>query len=147
MEGLSACECPVCFLLLNHTTHEPMSMPCGHTLCKVCVDQLAGRASSTATRGGQTQRPTFQCPICRVWVNGDAVSLNVTLRDLLSELGRMDDKRVLPLGTALNVVYSEVVVQETLDRGAFGEVCRSTWRGNDVAVKVVHVLPTLAHTL
>ena len=55
--------------------------------------------------------------------------------------------RVLPLGTALNVVYSEVVVQETLDRGAFGEVCRSTWRGNDVAVKVVHVLPTLAHTL
>ena len=35
MEGLSACECPVCFLLLNHTTHEPMSMPCGHTLCKV----------------------------------------------------------------------------------------------------------------
>ncbi|CAI8048431.1 Probable serine/threonine-protein kinase SIS8 [Geodia barretti] len=136
MEGLSACECPVCFLLLNHTTHEPMSMPCGHTLCKVCVDQLAGRASSTATRGGQTQRPTFQCPICRVWVNGDAVSLNVTLRDLLSELGRMDDKRVLPLGTALNVVYSEVVVQETLDRGAFGEVCRSTWRGNDVAVKL-----------
>ena len=51
--------------------------------------------------------------------------------------------RVLPLGTALNVVYSEVVVQETLDRGAFGEVCRSTWRGNDVAVKVVCTPPLL----
>lgn len=35
MEDLSACECPVCFLVLNPTTHEPMSMPCGHTLCKV----------------------------------------------------------------------------------------------------------------
>ena len=38
MEGLSACECPVCFQLLNHSTHEPMSMPCGHTLCKVTID-------------------------------------------------------------------------------------------------------------
>ena len=37
MEGLSACECPVCFLLLNHNTHQPMSMPCGHTLCKVTM--------------------------------------------------------------------------------------------------------------
>ena len=37
MEGLSACECPVCFLLLNSELHLPMSMPCGHTLCKVTM--------------------------------------------------------------------------------------------------------------
>lgn len=37
MEGLSACECPVCFLLLNSEQHLPMSMPCGHTLCKVTM--------------------------------------------------------------------------------------------------------------
>lgn len=48
--------------------------------------------------------------------------------------------RVLPLGTALNVAYSEVAVQEELDRGAFGAVCRGNWRGNNVAVKV-HNIP------
>ena len=44
--------------------------------------------------------------------------------------------RTLPLGTALNVVYGEVEVEEVLDKGAFGEVCRGRWRGNEVAVKV-----------
>ena len=44
--------------------------------------------------------------------------------------------RVLPLGTALNVVYSDILMREELDRGAFGEVCRGSWRGNDVAIKV-----------
>ena len=43
---------------------------------------------------------------------------------------------MLPLGTALNVSYSEVAVEQVLDRGAFGEVCRANWRGNEVAVKV-----------
>lgn len=44
---------------------------------------------------------------------------------------------MLPLGTALNVVYSEVAVKEVLDKGAFGEVYRGSWRGNEVAVKVI----------
>ena len=82
-----------CFHLQFNLVFLSLLLPPSLIPLQVCVDQLAGRASSTATRGGQTQRPTFQCPICRVWVNGDAVSLNVTLRDLLSELGRMDDKR------------------------------------------------------
>ena len=60
---------------------------------QVCVEQLGGRATATATRGGHTPRPTFQCPICRLWVNMDTISLNVTLRDLLSELSRLDNKR------------------------------------------------------
>jgi serine/threonine protein kinase len=69
-------------------------------------------------------------------VNLDAVSLNVTLRDLLAELGKIEEQRTLPLGTALNVVYGEVEVEEVLDKGAFGEVCRGRWRGNEVAVKL-----------
>ena len=37
------------------------------------------------------------------------------------------------------MAYSEVVVQEELDRGAFGAVCRGNWRGNNVAVKVHNI--------
>ena len=75
MEGLSACECPVCFNLLG-TGRPPMSMPCGHTLCHLCVEQLSS--------GGGKGAP-FRCPLCREWVNWEAVILNVTLRDLIGE--------------------------------------------------------------
>ena len=76
MEGLSACECPVCFNLLG-TEWPPMSMPCGHTLCHPCVEQLSS--------AGARRAPTFRCPLCREWVNREAVILNVTLRDLIGE--------------------------------------------------------------
>lgn len=76
MEGLSACECPVCFNLLGSEC-PPMSMPCGHTLCHPCVEQLSS--------AGARRAPTFRCPLCREWVNREAVILNVTLRDLIGE--------------------------------------------------------------
>ncbi len=80
MDGLSACECPVCFNFLSDSL-PPMSMPCGHTLCSVCVDELV--AKTTATKNSS---PTFRCPLCRVWVNRDSVILNHTLRDLIGAL-------------------------------------------------------------
>jgi len=78
MDGLSACECPVCFNLLG-SDRPPMSMPCGHTLCHTCVEDLAGPA-----RKEQRAR-TFRCPLCREWVNRESVMLNVTLRDLIGK--------------------------------------------------------------
>ena len=60
---------------------------------QVCVNQLGDKATSTVSKMGVVSRPTFQCPLCRQWVNVDAVTLNVTLRDLLAELGKMDEKR------------------------------------------------------
>lgn len=55
--------------------------------------------------------------------------------------------RIFQLGTALNVLYSEIMIEEVLDRGAFGEVCRGKWSGNDVAVKVNTPLSQHTHTL
>ena len=86
LEGLSACECPVCFNILSEQTNAPMSMPCGHTLCSTCIDRLVSKATSTASQLGVRRVPTFQCPLCREWVNSEAVHLNITLRDLLGEL-------------------------------------------------------------
>ena len=85
LEGLSACECPVCFHTLSEESNAPMSMPCGHTLCSVCINQLVSKATATSSQLGARRTPTFQCPLCREWVNKDAVHLNVTLRDLLGE--------------------------------------------------------------
>lgn len=85
LEGLSACECPVCFNILSEETNVPMSMPCGHTLCSTCIDRLVSKATSTAGQLGVRRVPTFQCPLCREWINREAVHLNITLRDLLGE--------------------------------------------------------------
>ena len=63
--------------------------------------------------------------------------LNVTLRDLLAELERLHTHRNPAVGTTLNVNYHEIEFLEMLDRGAFGEVHRANWKGNNVAVKVI----------
>ena len=38
--------------------------------------------------------------------------------------------------SALHVNYGEIEVGASLDRGAFGEVFKGVWRGNDIALKV-----------
>ncbi len=41
--------------------------------------------------------------------------------------------------SALHVDFSEIEMGPSLDRGAFGEVFRGYWKGNDIAVKVIYV--------
>ena len=69
---LSACECPVCFSLLVGA-RIPMSLSCGHTLCKVCIAEL----------GVGGRQASFPCPICRKSINVGSVTVNVTLRNLI----------------------------------------------------------------
>ncbi len=38
--------------------------------------------------------------------------------------------------SALHVDFDEIEMGPSLDRGAFGEVFKGRWRGNDIAVKV-----------
>ena len=70
---LSACECPVCFSLLIGD-RSPMSLPCGHTLCRLCLAQLTSK---------QGEGPTFPCPMCRKGVQPQSVFCNVTLKNLI----------------------------------------------------------------
>lgn len=77
---LSACECPVCFCLLTGQK-APMSLPCGHTLCKVCISQLTEKMKGVAAVSNG-----FPCPMCRKFIQEESVSLNVTLRDLIGGL-------------------------------------------------------------
>lgn len=122
----------MCFIQLSDQ-RVPMSMPCGHTLCKCCIDLLG----SAATPTGTDRKPSFPCPLCRQWVAVDSVTVNVTLRDLLEELRHPQPRPGGGVGTALNVPYGDIKFTEMLDRGAFGEVHRAYWQGYEVAVKVL----------
>ena len=141
---LSACECPVCFLLLSGG-RDPLSLPCGHTLCKVCVEQLRVQGSLVVD--------TFHCPLCRKLIKYESVSLNVTLKSLIGKnmspptliimhffvLEELLKERSNVRSSALNVPYQEITFRHALDRGAYGEVYCGQWRGNEVAVKVKNV--------
>ncbi len=73
---LSACECPVCFHLLTGE-RSPLSLPCGHTLCKVCVEQLTAQGAAV---------DTFPCPLCRKLIKTESISLNLTLKNLIGKI-------------------------------------------------------------
>ena len=62
--GLSAAsECPACFQELGEN-RKPYSLPCGHTLCQLCVHSLV-RISSTQ----------FSCPLCRLTIDKSSVKV------------------------------------------------------------------------
>ena len=120
LAGLSACECPVCFLTLSEGDHEPMSMPCGHTLCSACINHLVSMATSTSSQLGLPRVPTFQCPLCREWVSRDAVHLNVTLRDLLGQ----SSSHLTPPLNYLMMSFLQLSCLVSTRRAVVGSGCR-----------------------
>ncbi len=76
LKDLSACECPVCFSFLTGE-RAPMSLPCGHTVCQLCIAALKV--------GGHGGTSTLSCPMCRKVVQEKSISLNVTLKNLIGE--------------------------------------------------------------
>ena len=80
--GLSACECPICFSLLNGE-RVPMSLPCGHTVCQLCINDLLVTVRGNRKGGEGDESNVFPCPLCRKLIHRDSISLNVTLKDLI----------------------------------------------------------------
>jgi hypothetical protein len=58
------CECPVCLedYLSPPSDHMPLSLPCGHTQCRLCVEQMEAAALGANMGGGPL---VVQCPECR----------------------------------------------------------------------------------
>jgi len=48
-------ECSICCEVFNEDDHRPLVLPCGHTLCKECINTIISGLWN----------PTVECPICR----------------------------------------------------------------------------------
>ena len=63
--------CPSCRKALSNSTKAVLAIPCGHVLCKPCVDQFlrpSARAANDAHSPGQGR---LQCYVCEADLTGD----------------------------------------------------------------------------
>ncbi|XP_071214282.1 tripartite motif-containing protein 42-like [Salvelinus alpinus] len=54
--------CPACDTLLL----QPVSLPCGHCLCRPCLEGVRKKPSSTKASDAEQPQPCSQCPCCLV---------------------------------------------------------------------------------
>ncbi|XP_050717847.1 uncharacterized protein LOC126999354 [Eriocheir sinensis] len=62
----SPAECPVCMIGYDGTLHRPRTLPCGHTVCTLCIDQLKeqGRVACPECRVSHAVPEGGQFPVC-----------------------------------------------------------------------------------
>lgn len=58
--------------------NQPVSMSCGHSACKACLQDMFAKQLSSASKS---------CPLCRARIDGKNLNTNVTVRSLI---GRID---------------------------------------------------------
>uniref|UniRef100_A0A7E4ZZ33 RING-type domain-containing protein n=1 Tax=Panagrellus redivivus TaxID=6233 RepID=A0A7E4ZZ33_PANRE len=89
-EFVELAKCCICYEGYNKTSRVPISMTCGHTLCKRCV----GRLNSDIF---------FCCPVCRgvTVVGHDEWGKNLVLLQIMEKLGLLasDDDSPAPAPT------------------------------------------------
>ena len=113
----------VCPIDLNFFV-DPVTAPCGHTLCRDCYTGWMARAGA----GGQV------CPTCRAPLPHEPPAVNISLRNAQTAA---EQRRPAPVLAA--IAENDLVVDSTpegvLGEGGFGIVRRGTWLGAPVAVK------------
>ena len=78
--GPSSC-CVVCWEVLL----DPISLPCGHSLDKACLERVIATAPLLPGRGRARAKRMPCCPTCRAPVPKPTPLVNVTIRDLVEE--------------------------------------------------------------
>jgi len=74
--------CPICYELFLPPDHQPFILfPCGHTFCKICIDQYA--------------KLKKKCPFCRAVFN--SMAPNISLQNLILSANEKRDEVVLKL--------------------------------------------------
>ncbi|CAL4110112.1 unnamed protein product [Meganyctiphanes norvegica] len=92
-------ECCICREGYNEGNHRPLILPCGHTLCKACVNNVAT----------EHQRTVIQCPICRKnhTINCDELATNYVVIDLLRGSGNLGQSSERPVPEMENNEYKD----------------------------------------
>ena len=70
-------NCTVCFERYNSSAHLPKILPCQHTFCAKCINNLVSDIVFT---------PYLECPVCRSSVSTKEVRTNLAVRDIVEEL-------------------------------------------------------------
>ncbi|MPC44830.1 E3 ubiquitin-protein ligase TRIM13 [Portunus trituberculatus] len=72
-------DCPVCFTTFDDTLRRPRTLPCGHSLCTACINELK-------------EQGAVMCPTCRVehaLPEADQFPINYAVEGLIRRLRRL----------------------------------------------------------
>ena len=120
----SAFACAIC----ANDFVDPVTEPCGHTLCRTCRVALA--ASSAPA-------PPL-CPLCRAVLLHEPPATNIALRDALAAMAQLRLPPALPVIAEADLDI-DTSAGGLLGRGSLCEVRRAKWHGSPVAVKVLQL--------
>ena len=84
-----AINCPICELSYSEE-NKPKSIPCGHTLCEICINSLI-------------KNEEFACPICRVSYKNLNISHLPTIYQLI-----ITEKSIIDTADKANEVYDQI---------------------------------------
>ena len=67
-------SCSVCFERFDDSTHLPKILPCQHTFCGSCIDNLIDDSDVVNA---------FECPFCRAKVSSNDGLINLAVKDIV----------------------------------------------------------------
>ena len=78
-------SCGICFDRYDTSNHLPKSLPCHHTFCTTCVDNLIAEANNY-----------MECPVCRKRITShEEVCTNHALRDVVEAMSAKEETELL----------------------------------------------------
>lgn len=85
-------ECPIC----RTTNAEPKRLPCDHTCCLTCIQQMLDAVRDTALKHGRIPSNEIACPLCRkpVYLLGarpDRLPTNLLAKQLQDMVRKVDN--------------------------------------------------------
>ncbi|QDS75002.1 hypothetical protein FKW77_005602 [Venturia effusa] len=62
--------CPACRKALSNSTHAVMAIPCGHVLCKPCVDKFMKPVMTPDPHNPELEHSVLRCFVCEIDLTG-----------------------------------------------------------------------------
>lgn len=63
--------CPACRKALSNSTHAVMAIPCGHVLCKPCVDKFMKPVMTPDPHNPEVEHSVLRCFVCEIDLTGE----------------------------------------------------------------------------
>lgn len=63
--------CPACRKALSNSTHAVMAIPCGHVLCKPCVDKFMKPVMTPDPHNPEVDHSVLRCFVCEIDLTGE----------------------------------------------------------------------------